>query len=120
LAGGGHLFVEVPGLRREGLDDLLSYFMTEHNFSFDRAGLDGLMAVCGFASVAGDELVRAVYRPVPPSAPARPEGGAARAEELWRTLAEAERRRSSGVKALWRRLRFEFLNRALFPLTEGP
>lgn len=118
LAGGGHLFVEVPGLRREGLDDLLSFFMTEHNFSFDLAGLHGLMAASGFAPVAGDETVRAVYRPAPPAA-GRPEGGAARAEELWNVLADAERRRGSGPKAAWRRLRREFLNRAVFPVTGG-
>jgi len=68
LGGGGHLFVEVPGLRDIGKRDLLGYFTVEHNLSFDLSSLRTLMAASGFDLIDGDETVRGLFRPCEPRA----------------------------------------------------
>jgi SAM-dependent methyltransferase len=67
LNNGGLIFIEVPGIfsinRTYG--DLLLFLQNAHAWHFCLDTLDFIMARAGFTRIAGDELVRAVYKIAP-------------------------------------------------------
>ncbi|MFA5316403.1 MAG: class I SAM-dependent methyltransferase [Dehalococcoidales bacterium] len=64
LDPGGCLFIEVPGVRGQGLGKPLSLFDAEHNYYFDLESLSGALERNRFRIIYGDEYIRALSRPV--------------------------------------------------------
>ncbi|MGH8481710.1 MAG: class I SAM-dependent methyltransferase [Nevskiaceae bacterium] len=67
----GVLYIQVPGikyLRRGYLMDFLAYVQFAHTYHFSLTTLTNLLARNGFALVAGDESVNAVFRQGAPAA----------------------------------------------------
>ncbi len=58
LAPGGFLFIEVPGIRAQGLGNPIKYFDAEHNYYFDLAGISRLLKRHSFEIIYGDEYAR--------------------------------------------------------------
>jgi hypothetical protein len=90
------LYVGVPGFKNideQYNSDLIRYLQLPHLVHFDLSRLNALLAVSGFASVAGDEVVRALYRPAPPTQLEN-----ADFKDTLEFLAQMERRRSAKVR----------------------
>lgn len=90
------LYVGVPGFKNideQYNSDLIRYLQLPHLVHFDLNRLNALLAVSGFASVAGDEVVRALYRPAPPTQLEN-----ADFKDTLEFLAQMERRRSAKVR----------------------
>ncbi|MDD5629618.1 MAG: class I SAM-dependent methyltransferase [Elusimicrobia bacterium] len=68
LAPQGRLYIEVPGVcdleNRPDYDfDYNAYSVIAHNFNFNLLSLKNVLRQAGFACLAGDEFVRAVFAP---------------------------------------------------------
>lgn len=61
----GYLFIEVPGIRGQGLGKPLFSFDVEHNFYFELKSLSGALGRNLFGMVYGDEYIRVLCRPAP-------------------------------------------------------
>lgn len=84
----GLVHVELPGILsiRATYGDVGLYLQNAHVWHFCRATLDFVMSRAGFAAVAGDEVIRALYRHEPVLAPLAADPGCAD-----RVLAELRR-----------------------------
>jgi SAM-dependent methyltransferase len=61
LGEGGYLFIEVPGIRGQGIGRPLNYFDAEHNYYFDQRTLRAILEKYGFGTVYCDEYIRSVF-----------------------------------------------------------
>lgn len=59
----GYLFIESPGIRTHGLVEPLAYFDTEHNYNFDRAAMERVLARSCFKIIYCDEFIRFLCSP---------------------------------------------------------
>ena len=57
------LFIEVPGIRFQGLVNALKYFDIEHNFNFDQKSLTGILKKQLFNIIYADEYSRVLCTP---------------------------------------------------------
>lgn len=66
LAPDSIVYVEVPGIKRLDLyqDDFLRYLQNAHVYHFSLETLTQLMEKHGFVRIAGDESVRALFKPI--------------------------------------------------------
>jgi len=60
LAPEGYLFIEVPGIRGQGLGKPLNSFDVEHNYYFDLKALSGVLEKHSFRIAYSDEYIRMV------------------------------------------------------------
>lgn len=61
LGDGGYLFIEVPGIRAQGIGRPINYFNAEHNYYFDRRALTALLEKYGFGAIYCDEYIRSLF-----------------------------------------------------------
>ncbi len=82
----GYLFIEVPGVRGQGLGRPLSSFDVEHNYYFDLESLSSALRKNRFSVAYGDEYIRVICRPAgaPVAEPRNRKAGARRILELFR------------------------------------
>ncbi|MDD5269588.1 MAG: methyltransferase domain-containing protein [Candidatus Omnitrophica bacterium] len=66
----GYLFIEVPGIKGQGLGKPLLSFDVEHNYYFDLDTLKGALNRNSFEMVYGDEFIRILCKPRNSSVPA--------------------------------------------------
>lgn len=64
LSSKGYLYIEVPGVRnlRPYDEDFLKSVQNAHVRYFTRTTLKNTLVRCGFEEVAGDEIIRSIYR----------------------------------------------------------
>lgn len=60
----GYLFIEVPGIRVQGIGKPLAAFDVEHNYYFDLKTLSAALEKNSFEIDYGDEFIRIICRPV--------------------------------------------------------
>lgn len=60
----GYLFIEVPGIRVQGMGKPLSSFDVEHNYYFDLKALSSALEKSSFDIEHGDEFIRVICKPV--------------------------------------------------------
>lgn len=82
----GYLFIEVPGVKGQGLGRPLSSFDAEHNYYFDLECLSSALRKNRFSVAYGDEYIRVLCRPVeaPIAEPRNKKAGARRILDLFR------------------------------------
>jgi SAM-dependent methyltransferase len=59
----GYLFIEVPGIRVQGVSDALAYFDMEHNYNFDRRSIVKVLERNSFKALYSDEYIRLICTP---------------------------------------------------------
>jgi len=82
----GYLFIEVPGVKGQGLGRPLSSFDVEHNYYFDLESLSSALGKNRFSVAYGDEYIRVICRPSGAQAavPRNKKSGARRILDLFR------------------------------------
>jgi len=82
----GYLFIEVPGVKGQGLGRPLSSFDVEHNYYFDLESLSSALRKNRFSVAYGDEYIRVLCRPVnaPIAGPQNRKAGARKLMDLFR------------------------------------
>ena len=64
LQPNGYLFIEVPGIKTQGVVNSLSYFDIEHNYNFDLGSLTRLLKKYHFRIIYADDYMRVLCTPL--------------------------------------------------------